>query len=349
MVAGLIGLLLIVPIILAALPFWTVALITRGLSRITEPRYVSWQDLIDYEPTIGWKPKPNLNSHYEVHRDDVFHVITDDQGWSGSTSIPESEILVFGDSFAFGYGTNAGSSFAEFTPSAKVKAIASNGYNMVQEALWMERLSQQLKEKLVVWFIFLGNDLHDNLLPNMLHYRMPFVRRTDKSGGWEIVTSHVSPNKWPFSGKRDYKREIAEICVAGDVSSRIYSACEFILERGAQICLQSEATLAVVTIPSAYMMRRADMETLSSYRDGIDFDRPDREIRAMCARLNVPFVAAKEVLNQRDYKRFDSHWSQSGHRKIGRLLSKLRRELMLEESCDRQLTVSRTRDFTPAS
>jgi hypothetical protein len=55
--------ILAVPIIFG-LPFWTIAFLTRVFSRLFERPYLSWKQLIEFTPTIGWKPKPNLNAFY---------------------------------------------------------------------------------------------------------------------------------------------------------------------------------------------------------------------------------------------------------------------------------------------
>jgi hypothetical protein len=80
--------------------------------------------------------------------------------------------------------------------SPRIKAIGANGYNMVQELLWMRRYAPQLAGKLVVWFVYHGNDLFDNLQPNVFQYRTPFVRERHDGRGWEVVTEHVRRSPW---------------------------------------------------------------------------------------------------------------------------------------------------------
>jgi len=328
---SLVGLLLLTPAILIALPFWLVAFLTSLTARFLEPSYMSWHDLLTYEPIIGWRPRPNLNAHYVLNSDDIFRVVTDDQGWPGSKSIAESEVVVFGDSFAFGYGANAGSSFADLNSKLRVKAVAANGYNMVQEALWMQRLAPQLTGKLVIWLIFIGNDLMENLRPNLQHYRMPFVRTDQETGNWEVVTSHISSKRWPFHGERDYRKELADICSPTFFSDRVYSACEFLVQLGKNTCGEAGARLAVMTAPSRYQLSRDSLEIMSSHRADVDPSLPDKRISKICSKLNVPFVAAMDVLTERDYKRYDAHWNQRGHQKVADLVTELYHECVLED------------------
>jgi len=143
----------------------------------------------------------------------VCHLTTDGEGWRGRTELRESDIVVFGDSFAFGYGVDDKKFFAGLNPDVRIKSIGVNGYNMVQSLFWMERLSVQLTGKLVVWFVYFGNDLYENLQPNLERYRMPFVRSFNGTGDWEIVTSHINATKWPFSSERRYHQRSQKFAV----------------------------------------------------------------------------------------------------------------------------------------
>ena len=175
LIASLIGLFLAIPIVVVGFPFWAVAWLTNRATRLMEPKVVPWDHLIRFDPTFGWTPKANLNTHCVSDLGgDVFHVTTDSEGWPGASTIEESPVMVFGDSFAFGYGVNAEALFSEVNPKLHIKAIGAPGYNMVQEVMWMDRLASQLQGKLVVWFIYVGNDLYENLQPNMQDYRTPF-------------------------------------------------------------------------------------------------------------------------------------------------------------------------------
>ena len=97
----------------------------------------------------------------------MFRLVTDRDGWPGAGSLDDAKVVVIGDSFAFGYGVDTNRSFAALTPSLAVKAIAAPGYSMVQGVRLMEQLGERLRGKLVLWFIFLENDLQDNLAPEM--------------------------------------------------------------------------------------------------------------------------------------------------------------------------------------
>lgn len=320
------GLLLLAPVLLLGLPFWLIGATTRALARVLEPRHDGGRAFVEFDPVLGWRPRPNARGHHYV--DDVFYATTDEHGWRRSANLAESQIVVLGDSFAWGYGIDDRHFFANLVPGLRVKTIGIMGYNMVQELLWLERLSGQLEGKLVAWFVYLGNDLFDNLVPHKQGYTMPFVRRADDTGTWEIVTSHVRPSRWLYTGGYGavYYETLTRYCTPTAQPRREYAACEALLGRGKQVCAAAGARLVVVTIPDKTQLSLAGHRVLLA-RGGdperFDPDLPDREIGAICDRLGIPFVAGKQHLDASDYKERDVHWNVRGHRRVAQMLAGL--------------------------
>jgi len=297
-----------------------------------EPGFKEWKELIEFDAGIGWRPRASLNGHHLS--DDIFHMTTDSEGWRGRLSIAESDIVVLGDSFAWGYGIDEKDFFANCVPDLKVKAIGTVGYNMVQELLWLKRLATQLQGKMLVWFVYYGNDLYENLTPDMCGYRMPFVREVNGTGDWEVVSNHVDPSMWQYASvdlrrvERNYYGKLAELCSETFLSERAYPACEFLLRQGRDVCKAVGARIVVMTIPETTQLSQRGIERLSSLApngNSVDPDLPDRRIREICARLNIPFVALKDHLNLGDYKTLDCHWNQRGHRRTAGVLRELYR------------------------
>lgn len=321
-----------VPILVLGFPFWGIAGLTRLVSwilRFGAPHPVPWQQLMAFEPTIGWKPRPLLDAYAKGAR--VFHLTTDAEGWRGRTTIEESDIIVFGDSFAFGYGADDRTWFAALHTTLRIKGIGANGYNMVQELLWMERLAPRLRGKLVVWFVYYGNDLYENLQPNLDRYRMPFVRPIPGSKDWEIVTSHIRPEPWPCPTPRRYYPRLAEICRPSFLSERAFAACSFLLARGRDICREARAPLVVIGIPVLAQLEPEGISRLAAMSPdaaAFDPDLPDRRLAETCRALGVPFVPLKDHLTAADYIRGDGHWTPAGHRRVATLLGQLHRELI---------------------
>ena len=324
-VAAVVGLMLAVPVVALGLPFWGIV----GLARLARPlvgrfvtRAVTWQEVIEFEPTVGWKPRAHLDTH--VTADRPFHLVTDEHGWRGPTSLTDSDMVAFGDSFAFGYGADERTFFASEQPTVRIKAIGANGYSMVQELLWMERLSAQLAGKIVVWFIYYGNDLYDNLQPHLDHYRMPFVRARNGPLSWEIVTYHVGPEPWPFASRPNYTARLAEICSPTLLSNRAFGACRFLIARGRDLCTKAGARLVVMGIPQKHQLSARGRERLAARAptaEGFDYELPDRKIAEICHQLGIQFIALTDHLTHADYKQKDTHWNAHGSRRVAAVLA----------------------------
>jgi hypothetical protein len=332
--AAAVALVATLPVVLVGLPFWAVAGLARGtgsLLRRWQPREVAWNELIEFVPQIGWKNRPGARVRVRAKRS--FQVTTDAEGWRGGGSIDTSDVIVFGDSFAFGHGIDDRGFFAHRVPGVRVKAVGVDGYNMVQQLLWMERLQPRLAGKLVVWFAFYGNDLMDNLRPNFQHYRTPFLRSSGNGSGepgWEIATGHVSAEPWPFDPDWGYRNKIATICTPSYHSERAYEACAALIDRAAALCAAVGARLAVVGIPDVLMLDPVGQRALklrSPDPDAFDPGLPDRRIAHICATREVPFVALSEVLTVDDHLPDDCHWTARGHAHVAREIGKLHRDL----------------------
>jgi hypothetical protein len=326
--AAVIGGILTLPFVVVALPFWAIAWLTRTVARQLRPQAASWHEAIEFHPIVGWKPKSNLDAYCSFAAG-MFHIQTDSDGWRGQASLDESHIVVFGDSVAFGYGVDEEKTFfSSLVGKLRIKPIGSPGYNMVQELLWMHQLASQLRGKLVVWFIYHGNDLYDNLIPNLSVYRMPFVRQVNGAGSWEIVRSHVTSTKWPSAGEHNLrlKEKWKATFVAGPRSERAFNACEFLLTQGRDLCYSMDARLVIMSIPWPNELDSGNWNRIMSrFGDPKSFDSllPDRRISEICSRLGVPVVTAKDYLDFPDHIPGDGHWNETGHQRIRNLLESL--------------------------
>ena len=321
--------ILLLPVYVVAVALAVFAATVRGLGRLLEPRFTMWTELIEYHPLLGWKPRPKLDVHYLALGDDVFRIITDEEGWPGRRSLDDSDLVVIGDSFAFGYGIDINRSFAALSSRVKVKAVGAPGFSMVHGVLLMEQFAERLRGKLVVWMPFFDNDLQDNLAPEMRGYRAPFVRPSRTAGPdgeWEMVVEHIDAQRWGCS-YMDSRRLLPRFCVPGPLADRTYSACDYLIGRAAMSCRQVGAQLAVVTIPHALQLTPdglAELAALSGDPARCDADLPDRRIAESCRRFGVPLVIGKEYFTRGDFKRREGvHWNPRGHVRASALLERL--------------------------
>ena len=332
--ASALGTALILPVVLLGTPFLVVGFLTRRLARVLERGHRGWPEFMTFDETVGWRPKPGQNDYYHAAGDDIFRLVTGNDGWPGELTFEESRIVVFGDSFAFGYGVDTQHFFGELGRDDGIKAVGAPGYNMVQQLMLMESLEGELKGKLIIWFVYLGNDIYDNLSPFMDYYRSPFVKESGEDGDWEVVTSHLRPEKWACSSGRHagstfWRSTLASLHSPGPLSRRAYSACRFLIARGARVSRRACADLVVMTIPTPMTMRPTGIEILranSSEPDFLDLEYPHKQLRAICADLHVGYVRGQDFLTSRLYKRHDEHWNKAGHRRVAEKLVELAEE-----------------------
>jgi hypothetical protein len=329
-ITALVAVLLTVPVVLMGAPFWILSGLTRSIRRVirwVQPQEVAWTELIDFVPEIGWKNRANVRVTVREARS--FRVTTDADGWRGTGSIEDSDVVVFGDSFAFGHGVDDRACFQNRVPGLRVKAVGVNGYNMVQQLLWMERLRDRFAGKPVVWLAFYGNDLMDNLHPNFRHYRTPFVRSRAREGDWEVVAGHVRQEPWPFDPDPKwwgYQNKIAEVCTPSYQADRAFSACAFLIDEASAICREVGSPLAVVGVPDVEMLdprRRSRLVARSSKPDAFDPELPDRRVGEICDARGVPFLPLSGLLQVGDHLPDDCHWTPRGHARVGRALRAL--------------------------
>jgi hypothetical protein len=317
------SLVLLLPVFVVTGAMFVFATCVQAIGRWLEPAFVPWTDIMTFDPKLGWRPRSNVDTRYLADRDDVFRVVTDSDGWPGRGSIDDSAVVVIGDSFAFGYGVDAGKSFADLNPGLIVKAVGAPGYSMVQSVLLMEQFAERLSGKLVVWFICLENDLQDNMAPAMRRYRSPFVRPSAAAGGWEIVDEHVEPTPWK-STDRHWKRILPYLCVPGPLADRAYAASDYLIARASASCKRVGAHLLLVTIPDPSQLSaagRARLAAMSGSAEACDANLPDRRLVESCARHGVPAIVGKDHLTAGDYKRLEGlHWNERGHQQMAAII-----------------------------
>jgi len=323
-VAAVVAALVTIPVVLVGAPFWILAFSTRSFRRLirwSQPREVAWTELIDFVPDLGWKNRGGVRACVREARS--FKVTTDADGWRGKGSIDDCDLVVFGDSFAFGHGVDDRHCFPERMSGLRVKAVGVNGYNMVQQLMWIERLADRFAGKPVIWMPFYGNDLMDNLHPNFRHYRTPFVRSSPGSEDWEIVTEHVRQDPWSFDPDWGYRNKVAEVCTPSFQSDRAYSACAFLLARAAATCAGVGSPLGIVGIPDVEMLDsrgHSRLRTRSSKPEAFDPGLPDRRLKEICDARGLPFLSLAGALEVDDHLPNDCHWTPRGHLLVAQAL-----------------------------
>jgi hypothetical protein len=332
-VAALGALLVALPAFLLVLPVWLMAAAVHAYARRVEPPVAgpaTDEALMRFDPLLGWRPEGNLGTHYIVRRDDIYPIITDSEGWPGKVSLEECDVVVVGDSFATGYGARTGEAFWDLVSGFRIKPVGSAGYDLVQELELLRLLRDRLAGRLVIWLIYLENDIADSLRPSWRGYPKPFVRRSSQDDRWEIVAEHVREDPWRHSTLRPNMEAFAGLCTPGPFADLHYSACSAILSMGRDIIDEAHAELIVATVPNVNQLTPEGHRRLKGLADdarGFDPDYPDRRLAESCARLDIPFLAMKSFLEEADYKEFERfHWNPGGHRKVARQVERIHAE-----------------------
>src|SRR5437870_5588532 len=140
-------------------------------------------------------------------------------------------------------------------------------------------------------------------MPDLRGYRKPFLRETE-AGDWEVVSSHVSAEKWPIVSQNRMKGEnhlprLGELCSDSFIASRAYSACEFLVVAGKRLCEEVEADLVVLGIPDALQLTpegRRHLKQLAGDPPTFDSTRPDKALQSICERIGAGFLAGSSFL-----------------------------------------------------
>ena len=325
-------------VLIVTLPLWivwlalgSVATLARALHRRLEPRPVPWDQVIEFTPELGWQARPNLDTAARADR--VFRFTTDEHGWRRTRDFDDSDVVVFGDSFAFGWGIEDRDHFANVevrtaTPGhpVRIKAVGMVGYSLVHELIVMRRVRERLAGKTVVWLVYVGNDILANLNPHVGPYRAPYVRQKG-SGEWEIMSDLVTPEPWPWPNWPSDEQDYAELCCEGVRSRRAYDACGYLLGEAKEICDSVGARLVVALVPNLSDFDRDKLALVAPDPASFDPERARREISAICARLDVGFVSLRDSLERRHYKISDLHWNEAGNRRVAEVLTAVAQDL----------------------
>jgi hypothetical protein len=319
--------ILTLPLLFITVPFWLISGTSKLVGSVLKPKTVEWSDIIEYDEYVGWKPKPNVDTYYHDLSEQHCHIITGPDGWPGEVSFDDADVVVFGDSFAYGFGIDHKKSYARIIDSPRIKPIGAPGYNMVQIVLLMKHYVEKLKGKIVVWFICLENDLYDNIKPyNSSYTRTPYVSRRNGKKDWEIITEHISHSPWFVASRRRlYYNAFAQFCTASPLSDYAYSAAEYLIVEAQKVLDSVNAKLVVFTVPQREQLFDEGIQELISYlpnqMNGFDPDFPDKKFNNICRNAGAYFIAGKSFLNKSDYLPIDPHWNQKGNKKVARTIA----------------------------
>lgn len=117
-----------------------------------------------------------------------------------------------------------------------VKPVASPAYSMVHGVLLLRELAAWLPGKQVMWFVCCGNDLADNLRPDMGD--VPYaVGRPNRCGHRrEVSTGHGTQLLTFGRFHRDNDVLYAHLCAPSAYRDRVFAAADFLVGEAAESC-----------------------------------------------------------------------------------------------------------------
>jgi lysophospholipase L1-like esterase len=282
----------------------------------TNPRYV------EHDEVLGWRYRPGAALRHATDEFDV-EIAIDEHGFRRQTSLPARapDVLVFGDSFAFGWGVEASETWANRLESELGLAVwnlAVSGFSVDQELLlWRERARFLPRDvpcaPKVVLVLTCGNDLPEAIGDRSYGKAKPrFVLAGD-----ELVLTNVPvpepwlerhSQAWRSLAKRWYAREEIEPTHAIVENGRDLLAT--ILATFDRECASIGAKLVVITTEDRWLGARLDARGVTHF---------DLESELAAAASRGERVAFPK----------DGHWTPRGHAIVAELVARRLRELGL--------------------
>jgi hypothetical protein len=255
-------------------------------------------------------------------------------------------ILALGDSFTMGVGVESADAFpkvlerllAAAAPARSVEVVNAGvpGYNTRQERTYLQASGLALQPDLVLLNVFVGNDIHDNLVEDRVKVVDGLlVDDGDATSGGllphglrvALSRSHLYQLLWPLQrrlrdatyAEAESRRMQAYLAIyARTPDERVdamWAATWKEIARTRDVVAGHGARMAIVIIPE---LRQVDPAMWQGLEPVYRRDEPNRRIVEYCTREGIPvldllpsFLAAGQP--RAHYYRVDNHWTVTGN------------------------------------
>ncbi len=316
--------------------------------------------VVDYPPaafspwirsdSLGFRLAPGISLRMRESEYDV-EVATNSLGLRDDEPVAKAgqRVLLLGDSFAMGYGVERGQLFADrLEAELRVDVVnaGTGGYEIVQQPRLLAELGPKLSPDLVVYALYLGNDLAQNdeweVRPDGTLRSLEREYPVRRPGEWKLArlvrnaiygvrkSRGEQDGEWlPFEGYLGLcERELGEEA-AGD-----YEEADRLLGDLAEQGRRLGAPLLVVLLPYRSMVeveaRSSLAQRIPELEDRYDLSRPAREIGARMTARGIDHVDATPFLAEEHrrlgvplYYPVDGHLTREGHEAVARFLAPL--------------------------
>ncbi len=291
-----------------------------------------------YDAVRDWCAREELNGRYCIVNRQGY--ADDEEFIAGADYAQRTRVLTLGDSFTHGFSAEVGQSFVETIearhPDIVVWNAAFSGTGTNQAVASFEELAPILQPDLTI-LGFYWNDFTDNLLPISSRYeavdrrgRRVYVRPF-RFDAWEnlVAIDEATARYYAAHGVYPPANEVERILGSARLGTLLLRFRDSIAEIG----LAERRLASGVEVTRLYLRQLRDLA--SSHDSALlvvliphihelsgESERYDLALGLM-EELELPYVPLENIMTvDEDYVPVpDGHWSNSGHQKVGALLS----------------------------
>jgi len=304
---------------------------------------------------LGFRLAPGIRTRMRGPEYDI-EVATNSLGMRDDEVVAAdgASVLLLGDSFAMGYGVERPRIFADLLErelAVNVINAGTGGYELIQQPRMLAELGRRFRPDLVVYVLYLGNDLAQNdewevRSDSSLHNR---VREYPVRQASEIKLASLARNfvygirkgrsekegEWlPFEGYLGLCERTLGEEAAGD-----YELADSLLAELASESRRLDVPLLVLLLPYRSMVEPEALASLArtvpDLETRYDLSRPAREIGARLAARDIAYFDVTPFLveeHRRDavplYFPIDGHLTEAGHEAVARFAGPRIREAL---------------------
>jgi lysophospholipase L1-like esterase len=274
----------------------------------------------------------------------------------------EFRVAFQGDSFTWGVGAAYGERFTEVVesldPSINALNFGVSGFSPIQYLFQLDRVLA-LKPDFVIVVFCLGNDLTDNVEYNPYNHPKPYGKLSSDGsrleiGGYplpedkEVGTRLLGASSFSrivglIEFVRDHiRRKRAEEAAIGKDMVRAIGG-QLLYAKAGNLTAQEQEQVAFFYKVNELILkamrdrldaaigpgRFAVLLAPTKFEYGIGLGNPNADpnaiangVLASLARLSIPAIDGRTVIEPSDFWTVDAHWRPSGQRKIGALVAK---------------------------
>ena len=304
--------------------------------RLAVPQHPSWLDIYREHPDLPFYGlEVNLERFTDIG-ETSYAVHTDANGFRVAKSGPPDsslpEVLVIGDSFAFGHGVDYEDSFVgQLNEDSAYRFVNAGvgGYGPVQYEAVLKYLLEKKghQPKAIIAATFLGNDFHDcvweknhRVVDGIIGGEVSFRSFVKRNSHLYRLLAKIYHRFGPASGNHGKPDELYMAANWADgIGAETLPIYQESFRKIAELARGQNAPLLVVIIPLKQMVAfaKAEEDVRSSLPEGADPLLPDAKARAVFEELSIPYVDTLEALtvagSKVNYLRFDGHLTRAGN------------------------------------